>query len=312
MIQQITPLPTPPQPGDSPADFDQKAFSLLGGLPQFVTEANALGVQIFDTGEAAEASASSANASKNAAATSASNSADHASAALTSASNAANSANLANQSRIDAQAAAGTAETIASGMENAIAFANTFTSVPATNQGPMVVVTQPHLRFMVWDGVKYVRAPWHRPGLIFHSDGDPAKITHGIQMRSDVVYNTSDYPDLAEFYGAVGTTFVLNDARARVIRGSDLGRGIDSALVNGYLQEDAIRNITGVLGAAGAGVFGISSSSGVFAAGIDFGQYATPQIGSGSAIATIDASRQVPTASENRVKSLVATHYVTI
>lgn len=38
----ITALPTPPLPTDTPADFNTKAFALLGALPTFVTEANAL------------------------------------------------------------------------------------------------------------------------------------------------------------------------------------------------------------------------------------------------------------------------------
>ena len=38
----ITALPTPPRPTDTPADFNTKAFALLGALPTFVTEANAL------------------------------------------------------------------------------------------------------------------------------------------------------------------------------------------------------------------------------------------------------------------------------
>ena len=41
MTTQINPLPTPPSPADSPADFNTKAFALLGALPAFVTEANA-------------------------------------------------------------------------------------------------------------------------------------------------------------------------------------------------------------------------------------------------------------------------------
>ena len=41
MTTPISPLPTPPTPGDSPVDFNVKAFALLGGLPTFVTEANA-------------------------------------------------------------------------------------------------------------------------------------------------------------------------------------------------------------------------------------------------------------------------------
>lgn len=309
MTQQITPLPAPPQPSDSPTDFDQKAFALLGGLPQFVNQANALGSQVFAIGEDATESAAAALASKNAAATSASNSADSASASSQSASNSASSANAANQSRINAQTASDTAQAIAEGMEDAIAFASTFTAVPATNQGPMVVVTQPHLRFMVWNGTKYVRAPWDRPGVLFFSHAPAANVTHGIQVRADVTYNKADHPDLAEILGVSGSTFILPEGRARVLRAADNGRGIDAALINGYLQEDAIRNITGSI--SRAYFAGNDLTDGSFKKIFEVQQ----PIGGGTNVTThgynLDASLQVPTATENRVKSLTATLYIT-
>ena len=119
MTQQITPLPAPPQPSDSPVEFDQKAFALLGGLPQFVNEANTLGGQITALGENSTESAAAALASKNAAATSASNSAGSATASGQSASNSASSANAANQSRIEAQNAAEAAAASAESVDTA-------------------------------------------------------------------------------------------------------------------------------------------------------------------------------------------------
>ena len=139
---------------------------------------------------------------------------------------------------------------------------------------------------------------------------------HGIQLRSDVTYNTADHPDLAAFYGFAGSTFVLKDARARVIRSADLGRGIDTALVNGYLQEDAIRNISGTFGSV-TGTSIIEMATGVFYGGTNqkyanLGSIEDPNSGViYPRYVNLDASRQVPTASENRVKSLVATAYVT-
>lgn len=319
MIQQITPLPAPPQPSDSPIEFDQKSFALLGGLPQFVDQANALGGQIFTIGEDATESAAAALTSKNAAATSASNSADSASASSQSASNSASSANAANQSRINAQTASDTAQAIAEGMEDAIAFASTFTAVPATNQGPMVVVTKPHLRFMVWNGTKYVRAPWHAPGVLFFSHAPAASVTHGIQVRADVTYNTADQPDLAEMLGVVGPTFILPEGRARVLRAADNGSGIDTALVNGYLQEDAGRNLTGgyyMSDSPGSGAWGSTgAANGAFASLASVAGRANFQTVAGAVSPdyglSLDASRQWPTASEFRVKSLTATLYIT-
>lgn len=197
-----------------------------------------------------------------------------------------------------------------------IAMAATFAAVPATFEAAVIHVTQPHFRTFVWNGVAYERAPWHRPGVLFFSHAPAANVTHGIQVRADVTYNKADYPDLAEILGAAGATFVLPEGRARVLRAADNGRGIDSALVNGYLQEDAIRNFTGDLTGFSSGVFTDTLLTG----GV-FGTAATaaetvlrggPSLaGSGRMTATIDASRQVPTASENRVKSLAATLYIT-
>lgn len=198
----------------------------------------------------------------------------------------------------------------------AISMAETFAAVPMTFKSWVIFVTQPHFRTFVWNGTKYVRAPWHRPGIIFHSDAPAANITHGIQMRSDVTYNVADYPDLAEVYGFTGSTFVLKDARSRVIRGADLGRGIDTALVNGYLQEDAIRNISGSLTTVTETSI-VDGAAGAFT-GSSFKKYANLDsiVNAGSPvvypkIVTFNASTVVPTASENRVKSLVATAYVT-
>lgn len=86
MTTPISQLPTPPQPSDSPVEFDQKAFALLGGLPQFVAEANTLGSEMTTLGAETETAAEQA--------------AQSAQAAGTSASAAAVSANSANDSKI--------------------------------------------------------------------------------------------------------------------------------------------------------------------------------------------------------------------
>ena len=201
----------------------------------------------------------------------------------------------------------------------AIAMAQTFTAVPATFQAQVIFVTQPHFRVFVWNGTKYVRAPWHMPGVLFHSHAPAASVTHGIQVRADVTYNKADYPDLAEILGVAGSTFILPEGRARVLRAADNGRGIDSALVNGYLQEDAGRNLTGgyyMAGAPGGEAWGSTGSvNGAFASISSAPGRANFQAGAGSVSPafglSLDASRQWPTASEFRVKSLTATLYIT-
>lgn len=66
----ITPLPPPPSRSDDPANFSSKADALLGALPTFVTEANALETNVNNKETSASASATSAGNSATAAANS--------------------------------------------------------------------------------------------------------------------------------------------------------------------------------------------------------------------------------------------------
>lgn len=130
MAAQITPLPTPPTPADTPADFNTKAFALLGGMPGFVAQANALSTEVNLRADGAAGSASTATtkaaaaaaseaaalASKNAAATSAGNSGSSATAAS-------GSAAVAAASELSAVAAANTAVGIAASMGAGIGLA---------------------------------------------------------------------------------------------------------------------------------------------------------------------------------------------
>jgi hypothetical protein len=64
MAQQITALPTPPS-RRAPATFSARADDLLGALPGFVTEANALALEAEANANTAEASATMAAVSAN-------------------------------------------------------------------------------------------------------------------------------------------------------------------------------------------------------------------------------------------------------
>ena len=110
----------------------------------------------------------------------------------------------------------------------------------------------------------------------------------------------STYPKLYALYGAV-----LPDMRAYSVRGLDYGRGIDVGRTVLSQQEDAIRNITGALS---TGAYG-SGASGVF---VNQGTVETrPDGGSRAAVSIVfDASRVVPTASENRVKNIAFLYIV--
>lgn len=108
------------------------------------------------------------------------------------------------------------------------------------------------------------------------------------------------------------------DLRAEFLRGWDNGRGVDNGRALLSTQGDAIRNITGSFYArpntasnVSGGVYG---GNGVIQTVYGNAGSATPALsGSGDgwngSTTSFDASRQVPTASENRPRS-VAFHYV--
>lgn len=116
---------------------------------------------------------------------------------------------------------------------------NECSSVPTSNKGLMIVVTQPHLRVMVWDGTQYVRAPWHQPCELFFSYDNPSNIPGALPVRGDVSYQQANYPDLVARLGLSGNgTFTLAEARGEFIRVLDNGRGVDPGRAFGDAQAD--------------------------------------------------------------------------
>lgn len=107
--------------------------------------------------------------------------------------------------------------------------------------------------------------------------------------------------------GNGSTTFNLPDDRGLVERGWDDGRGYDPSRVFGSEQGDAIRNISGGLAFHGSGTAtALQLANGAFVPGVGRGSYNAGTTYSGSVSydgATFDASTQVPTAGENRVKN---------
>ena len=117
-----------------------------------------------------------------------------------------------------------------------------YSSVPTSNKGLMIVVTQPHLRVMVWNGSQYVRAPWHQPCELFFSYDNPATILGALPVRADVSYQQSNYPDVVARLGLSGTgTFTLIEARGEFVRVLDNGRGIDVGRANRSAQSDQLQ-----------------------------------------------------------------------
>ena len=102
--------------------------------------------------------------------------------------------------------------------------------------------------------------------------------------------------------GDGATTFNLPDLRGEFLRGADRGRGVDVGRAVGSAQGDAIRNIKGKFNVYDSSSTG--NGSGVF----EGTQKVVGVLGeAGSAYRVemdFDASRQVPTAAENRPRNV--------
>ncbi|MEW6479784.1 MAG: hypothetical protein AB1455_10065 [Pseudomonadota bacterium] len=160
----ITVVFDPPLPTDPPATFDSKAFTLLGDLNDFATEANALQADVNAKQGSATSAAVTATTKAGEASTSATNAASSASAAASSASAAAGSAAAADASADVAAASAAAAATF--DPANYVAKAgSTMTgplSVPALNGGQLA-----GMRNKIINGkmeVSQVQTTWVSPG----------------------------------------------------------------------------------------------------------------------------------------------------
>lgn len=267
MTTIIQPLPKPPVPSDTPAEFNSKAFSFLGALSAFVDEANQLAGEVHQNAQNSGDDADLARQYSESADSSASSAGTSAASATDSKASAALSASAASAAKQAAEQASAAAAGYATGMEQAIAAARQFASVPQQFESAVILVTQPHPRSMIWSTTqqKYVRAPWHSPGGLKHFLRD-VPLGH-IEVRSDVVLNTADFPDLAEYLGVTGSTFVLDETRGEFLRALDSGRGIDSGRAVGSWQGSDNKSHTHTGSAASDGyhthsVSGTAASAG--------------------------------------------------
>ncbi|HBE6397080.1 TPA: tail fiber protein [Escherichia coli] len=116
-------------------------------------------------------------------------------------------------------------------------------------------------------------------------------------------FSAEEYPELAKVY----PTNELPDLRGEFIRGWDDGRGVDTGRGILSAQGDAIRNITGWFGAHATVV-----------AKPPFVKFSAPEIaenvgiggGSTQNAVKLDLSLSVPTASENRPRSIAFNYIV--
>ena len=113
------------------------------------------------------------------------------------------------------------------------------------------------------------------------------------------------YPILYSLYGAR-----LPDLRGEFIRGWDNGRGADAGRSILSWQQDAIRNITGTIGAEGLSrdIGSVEATGSFYYLGRNYPAYGGAGYW-GSVVFAFDASRQVPTAADNRPRN-VAFNYI--
>lgn len=119
-------------------------------------------------------------------------------------------------------------------------------------------------------------------------------------------FSAAAYPALAKAYPAL----VLPDLRGEFIRGWDDGRGVDAGRELLSFQSDAIRNIIGTVNPVYTGSG--SRATGALTTTVNAGTVAIPaQAGGTQSANTIgfDASKSVPTASDNRPRN-VAFNYI--
>ncbi|HFJ7262478.1 TPA: phage tail protein [Escherichia coli] len=115
-------------------------------------------------------------------------------------------------------------------------------------------------------------------------------------------FSAEEYPELAKVY----PTNELPDLRGEFIRGWDDGRGIDAGREILSAQGDAIRNIVGHISCVRRGVRDSDRNDGAFRYDSNWstnirGDGAQDDWGS---VVSFDASRVVPTAPENRPRSI--------
>jgi microcystin-dependent protein len=109
--------------------------------------------------------------------------------------------------------------------------------------------------------------------------------------------------------GDGSTTFNLPDMRGEFARGWDDGRGVDSGRAFGSAQGDAIRNITGFFSLSqlsNADQYGASQGGAIDIVSPTFSNRSGANSGTdgGQNDVSFDASRVVPTASENRPRNI--------
>lgn len=121
-------------------------------------------------------------------------------------------------------------------------------------------------------------------------------------------FSAEEYPELAKVY----PTNELPDLRGEFIRGWDDGRGIDAGREILSAQGDAIRNIVGHISCVRRGPEGSDRADGAFRYDSNWSTKirSTDLADDWGSVVSFDASRVVPTAPENRPRSIAFNYIV--
>lgn len=123
----------------------------------------------------------------------------------------------------------------------------------------------------------------------------------GFLMMQGQSFSAATYPKLALAYPGL----VLPDMRAEFIRGWDNGRGVDTGRTLLSHQGDAMRNVLGTIGNVAGGMADVDNTGAFIRQTISPTTLAITGVSHGFATYSFDASRVVPTASENRPGNIV-------
>lgn len=130
----------------------------------------------------------------------------------------------------------------------------------------------------------------------------------GYLKANGAAISRSTYSDLFAVIGITfgsgdgSTTFNLPDLRGEFVRCWDDGRGIDSSRTINSAQSDAIRNITGSFGPVDDMSAAVRTGALYYAYAYSYD--ATSSGSGGGWVLGFDASRVVPTSTENRPRNI--------
>lgn len=172
---------------------------------------------------------------------------------------------------------------------------------------PTISANRPHI-WMRWDG--------NRPGQVIEWRSET--LPEGYIENDGSEVNRKDY---RRIFAAIGTTwgdgdgattFNLPDDRGEFKRGWDHGRGVDSGRALSSHQNDAIRNITASISALHNTNIGQGPTGAFYLAGHIVRTAEPEAVRDSKQTLGFDASRVVPTATENRSRNNAAIYLTKI